>query len=210
MHSLAAVQYIMRHALELQTERMVTVLGPVVDAADSHVSAQWPQATGLAICNSITECMLRVLCKTSDTSMGLDSQCLWYSALCLRLLGRLSLSLSRTNAPFPHAQGILNPIAMTSSWKCTDVESRGPADRKGYPQRPEPRRPHGPHPCSMLCSPVMLFDELNELICGIVHGDCPSNNLLAHIQVNLARCSTHIPAKAHRVKGCPKFQDITF
>lgn len=127
----------------------------------------------------------------------------------LLLLGRRLLSLSHANAPFVHAQGIHNPIALTSSWESAHVEGAGPADSKGSPQRPETRHPHAPHPCSMLCSPVMLFDELNELIRGIVHGDCPSNNLLAHIQVNLARCSTHIPAKAHVSRNYPTSQYLT-
>ena len=188
---------------------MVTVLAPMVEAADSHASAQWPQATDLAMYDGMIECMLRAFCKTSHTSMVVNSQCLWFPALHLRLFERLSLSLSHANAAFPHAQGVLNPIASTSSGKCADVKGAGPADSKGSPQRPESCPPHAPHPC-MLCSPVMLFDELNELICSIVHGNCPSDNLLAHIQVNLARCSPHIPAKAYRVKGCPKSQNLTF
>lgn len=55
MHSLAAVQYVVRHALELQTELMVIVLALVVEAADSHASDRWPKATGLANCNGIRE-----------------------------------------------------------------------------------------------------------------------------------------------------------
>lgn len=41
-------------------------------------------------------------------------------------------------------------------------------------------------------SPAVLLDEVDELICGCDHGDASAHDLLAHIQINLARGSTNI------------------
>jgi len=40
----AMIVFILHHALGQQTEREVIVLAPVVEAAESHVYALWPQA----------------------------------------------------------------------------------------------------------------------------------------------------------------------
>ncbi len=41
-------------------------------------------------------------------------------------------------------------------------------------------------------APAMLLDELYELVCGCDHGDASANDLLADVQIDLARCAADV------------------
>lgn len=51
MHAICA--HILHHALGVQSENAVTLPASLVEAADSHVYALWPEAAGSAICNDM-------------------------------------------------------------------------------------------------------------------------------------------------------------
>lgn len=51
MHALGV--RILHHALGVQSEHAVTLPASLVEAADSHMYALWPEAVGLAICNDM-------------------------------------------------------------------------------------------------------------------------------------------------------------